>query len=123
MSTPGIVSFGPSGSKGSVTVSIVENPEEQAKGLSGRNGLPPDSGMLFWFGLRADHGFWMKNTLLPLDLVFLDYDRVVGILTLQPFDLEVRRVGRLSTAVLETGAGWCASHGVVVGDKVTIFLT
>ena len=81
--TPGLVSFG---TKGTVHVAIVEKPEEQAKGLSGKMSLPPDEGMLFWFGTRGDWAFVMKNTLIPLDILFLDFGQVVGIITLQPND-------------------------------------
>lgn len=117
--TPGLVSFG---TKGTVRVEIVEKPEEQAKGLSGKMILPPDEGMLFWFGTRSDWAFVMKNTLIPLDILFLDFGQVVGIITLQPNDLVPHRIGRLSSSVLETNAGWSARHGVVVGDRVSISL-
>lgn len=117
--TPGLVSFG---TKGTVHVAIVEKPEEQAKGLSGKMSLPPDEGMLFWFGTRGDWAFVMKNTLIPLDILFLDFGQVVGIITLQPNDLVPHRIGRLSSSVLETNAGWSARHGVVVGDRVSISL-
>jgi uncharacterized membrane protein (UPF0127 family) len=117
--TPGIVTFP---SKATVSVDIAERPEEQAKGLSGRTSLTADSGMLFWFGTRADHGFWMKRTLIPLDIVFIDYGRVVGILTLQPLDERSFRCGRLSSCVLEVNGGFCEKNGILVGDSAQISL-
>jgi uncharacterized protein len=123
MSSPGHVILVPSqGPVVSVGVRIVEKPEEQAKGLSGLSSLPEDEGMLFWFGIRGNHGFYMRNTLIPLDCLFLDFNRVVGILTLEPGDLTVHRIGRLSSSVLEVNGGWAARHGVIVGDRVQIAL-
>jgi len=117
--TPGHVLF----QNGSlVRIEIVESPTEMEKGLSGRKELPENEGMLFWMGLRSDHGFWMKGTYIPLDLLFIDHDMVVGILTLLPFDARIRKCGRPSTCVLEVNAGWAARHGIVVGSKVTISL-
>lgn len=123
MSSPGHVIFVPTnGPVVSVGVRIVDKPEEQAKGLSGIPSLPEDEGMLFWFGVRGDHGFYMRNTRIPLDCLFIDFNRVVGILTLQPYDIEVHKVGRLSSAVLEVNGGWAERHGVVPGDRVQIAL-
>jgi hypothetical protein len=105
-----------------VEVVIAERPEEQAKGLSGLTGLAENSGMVFWFGVRANHAFYMKNTRIPLDILFIDYSRVVGILTLQPMDLRPFACGRLSSAALEVNGGWAARHGVAVGDSAQISL-
>jgi uncharacterized protein len=117
---PGLVLFP---GKALVHVAIVDRPEEQAKGLSGRTELDETDGMLFWFGTRRDHGFWMKRTLIPLDVLFLDFDRVVGMTTLQPLDERVYKCGALSSAVLEVNAGWAARHEVRLGDSVQIRLT
>jgi uncharacterized protein len=123
MSTPGHVIFVPSkGPVVSVMVRIVEKPEEQARGLSGIAKLPEDEGMLFWFGVRGNHGFYMRNVQIPLDCLFLDFNRVVGILTLAPQDLTVHKVGRLSSAVLEVNGGWAERKGVLPGDRVQIAL-
>jgi uncharacterized protein len=115
--TPGTVRFA---NGATLRVEIVDKPEEMAKGLMGRTELPESSGMAFWLGTRSDHGFYMKNTKIPLDLIYLDYNKVVGILTLQPMDTTVRRLGRNSSVVIETNAGWSARNGVRVGDSVEI---
>jgi uncharacterized protein len=116
--TPGLVSS----AKWAVNVEILEGLEEQSRGLSNRPSLPESSGALFWFGARKDHGFYMRQTLISLDLLFIDFNRVVGILTLQPMDLTVHRIGRPSSSVLEVNGGFAQRHGVAVGDFVQISL-
>jgi len=118
--TPGVVRF----SSGAVVdVEILSEPDEMARGLMGRTELPESSGALFWFGKSADHPFWMKNTRIPLDLLFLDRERVVGILTLNPFDERLHSIQRNSSLVLEVNGGWAARHQVRVGERVQISMT
>ncbi len=53
-------------------VELARTPEEQAQGLMFRESLPPRAGMLFLFSDNAVHQFWMKNTMIPLDMVWMD---------------------------------------------------
>jgi uncharacterized protein len=117
--TPVLVSFG---CIATVNAEMVEKPEEQARGLSNRASLSEDEGMLFWFGVRGDHAFYMRNTLIPLDLLFIDFNRVVGVMTLQPLDLTPHRIGRPSSCVLEVNGGWAARHNVTEGAPCAIVL-
>lgn len=93
-------------------------PEDIRKGLMHRDELPPDHGMLFSFSRPSDHSFWMKNTRVPLDMVFLDADRrVVGTVeNAAPFSEAPRRVGTPSCYVLEANAGFVARNGVRKGN-------
>ena len=129
--TPGLVRFtqagnGPLSSCAqvgpTVRVEILETPEEQQRGLMDRVSLAEDCGALFWFLDRRDRLFWMRRTRLVLDLIFIDREHVVGILTLQPFDETPKGVGRPSTSVLEVNGGFAARHGVTVGQRVTVSL-
>jgi uncharacterized membrane protein (UPF0127 family) len=85
-----------------------------------REKLGTDEGMLFVFQESTDHSFWMKNTLLPLDMIFIDERReVAGVVErATPLSTEPRSVGRPSRFVLEVNGGFAAAHGVRVGDLV-----
>lgn len=60
-----------------VTVEIADSPQERQQGLMFRESLGPQDGMLFVFDEPQVLGFWMKNTLIPLDIIFIDADLVV----------------------------------------------
>lgn len=103
-----------------VTVEVVRSPALLEKGLMYRKFLPPDHGMLFLMGEDDDHHFWMRNTLIPLDIVFITRElTVAGVIAAKPHDLTSRGVGKQSLYVLEVNGGWMAAHGVGDGAKVT----
>jgi uncharacterized membrane protein (UPF0127 family) len=107
------------GARHRVAVEIARTDAERARGLMHRRALAPDAGMLFIFDETADHPFWMKNTLIPLDLLFIGEDgRIVGIVPRAvPGDLSPRSAGA-SRYVLEVNGGWAEAHGVAAGDRV-----
>lgn len=104
-----------------VTVEVVRSPALLEKGLMYRRFMPADHGMLFLMGTVEDNHFWMKNTLIPLDIVFIAADlTVAGVgANAKPLDLTPISVGKPSLYVLEVNGGWMASHGVGSGAKVT----
>lgn len=104
-----------------VTVEVVSTPAQQAIGLMYRKELGAMAGMLFVFDTTVEHPFWMKNTVLPLDMIFLGEDRkVVGIVKdAVPFTTTARTVGAPSRYVLEVNAGFSTKHGVKGGDLVS----
>ena len=85
-----------------------------------RRELAPDAGMLFLFEENAPHVFWMKNTLVSLDMIFIAEDgRIAGIVARAvPGDLSPRSAGGPSRYVLEVVGGWAEAHGVAPGDRV-----
>lgn len=92
---------------------------EKANGLMFRDSLAPDRGMLFLFAVDGTYPFWMKNTFIPLDMVWLTATgQVVTVRTVQPCradpcpSYEADGPGR---AVLEVNAGFAAAHGVKPG--------
>jgi uncharacterized protein len=104
-----------------VQVEVADTDPKRERGLMFRKELPDGHGMLFLFDEEGEHSFWMKDTLIPLDLIFVDASgRVTGIiaqarpLTLQP------RSGGPSRMVLEVPGGWAAAHGVRVGDRMRV---
>jgi uncharacterized membrane protein (UPF0127 family) len=78
--------------------------------------------MLFDLGVRENHAFWMHNTCIPLDLVYVDDDGfIVGIVENAPtLDDTPRGVGCASRYVLEVNAGWTRRHGVRAGQRMRI---
>jgi uncharacterized protein len=104
-----------------VDVEIVETPEEMSRGLKGRTSLGENEGMLFLLGMRWRHSFWMKQTKIPLDLIFFDVDRVVGSLEMQPMDERSRSVNAPSTSALEVPGGWVSRHRIQTGERVQVF--
>ena len=105
-----------------VAVEIVSTPEAVTRGLMYRTELPDDHGMLFVFRDEKDQRFWMKNTLIPLDMIFIGADQViVGIHpNAVPLSTATVGVGRPSRWVLEVPGGWSARRGVASGDRVEL---
>jgi uncharacterized protein len=101
-----------------VRVELARTPEAQERGLMYRQRLDPDAGMLFVFEREAPHAFWMKNTLLPLDMLFIGDDGVVrAIVERKPLTLETDDGGVACRYVLEVNAGWAREHGVGTGAR------
>ena len=103
-----------------VAVDVARTPEHRTRGLMYRTQLGRDEGMLFIFDEDEDHGFWMRNTFIPLDMIFIDSAfRIVSIAANAEPKSEVNRhAGKLNRYVLEVNSGWSAEHGVAVGDRV-----
>ncbi len=117
---PRVVIETSAGQRLSVDVELARTVAEQRKGLMGRRALPESGGMLFLFDATTVQSFWMKNTLIPLDMLFISDDgHVVGIVeNAAPLTETERSVGKPSRYVLEVNGGWSAAHGVRAGDRV-----
>ena len=116
------VAFPDAAGKPKVEVEIVKSDAETQRGLMYRMSMPEAHGMLFNLRERSDHAFWMHNTCLPLDMLFVDDDGlIVGIVEgATPLTDATRSVGCPSVWVLEVNAGWCRRHGVRAGQKMGI---
>ena len=103
-----------------VAVEIVATPATIERGLMYREHLPPDQGMLFLMSEERSWPFWMRNTLIPLDMIFIARDMTVaGIVeNAEPRTETLREVDAASLYVLEVNGGYCAAHKVTVGAKV-----
>jgi uncharacterized membrane protein (UPF0127 family) len=101
-------------------VEVADTPAKRELGLQYRRDLPADRGMIFLFPHEADQTFWMKNTLIPLDMIFINSDRrIVGIAEeAVPFTLDPRSVGRPSRFVLEINGGLSKRYGIKAGNAV-----
>lgn len=104
-----------------VEVELARTPEEHARGLMFRTALAPDHGMLFLFADAAERTFWMHNTLLSLDLIFLGEDRVVAgvVADAQPRTDSPRTVHRPARYVVEVLGGEARAHGVGPGTRAS----
>ena len=105
-----------------LAVEIADNTPLRTRGLMWRSELPDGTGMLFIFPTEVVQSFWMRNTLIPLDLLFIDKQlRVVGVVqSAEPRTLTSRTVGKPSLYVLEVPGGWTARNGVRAGSTVVL---
>ena len=101
-------------------VEIADSPAKRELGLQYRRDLAPDRGMIFLFPAETEQTFWMKNTPIPLDMIFMDHERkIVGIVEQTvPFSLDARSVGKPSQFVLEINGGLTKRYGIQAGDRV-----
>jgi uncharacterized membrane protein (UPF0127 family) len=101
-------------------VEIADTPAKRELGLQYRRELAADRGMIFLFPHEAEQTFWMKNTPIPLDMIFINSNRrIVGIAEeAVPFTLDPRSVSRPSQFVLEINGGLSKRYGIQAGDSV-----
>lgn len=103
-------------------VETVSSQADQARGLSGRSSLDQDRGMLFIFNDYKDRTFWMKGMEIPLDIVWIKDDIIVGAATSVPVPTSSVLLRYHSPepvdAVLEVNAGWLEAHNIKVGSKL-----
>jgi len=105
-----------------IVVEVVDTPSARTRGLMYRQELADGTGMLFVFDEESDHAFWMKNTFIPLDMIFVSSDRrVVGVHErARPHSLAPISVKRPSRWVIEVPGGWAARAGIAVGDRIDL---
>lgn len=101
-------------------VEVARTPEQQEKGLMFRRHVPADGGMIFPTDPPREAVFWMKNTLVPLDMVFIRADGTIARIAAMtaPLSLDNVDAGEPVAAVLELAGGRAAALGIVAGDAV-----
>ena len=101
-------------------VDVADTPAKRELGLQYRRDLAADRGMIFLFPSESHHSFWMKNTPIPLDMIFISRDqKIVGIVERAvPFSTDSRLVPAASQFVLEINGGLAGHYGVKVGDSI-----
>ncbi|MCX8085801.1 MAG: DUF192 domain-containing protein [Rhodocyclaceae bacterium] len=103
-----------------IEAEVAATPPQRMAGLMHRRSLPPQRGMLFAFPDDAQHCMWMKNTLIPLAVAFLDAEgRIINIAEMQPETLDNHCAARPARFALEMNAGWFKSRGLKAGDKIS----
>ncbi|TZG26241.1 DUF192 domain-containing protein [Sphingomonas montanisoli] len=101
-------------------VEVARSFDEQERGLMFRTSLPAQGGMIFPMVPNRVATFWMKNTLIQLDMIFIRADGTIArIATAQPETLDTVDSGEPVAAVLEIVGGGAAKAGIAEGDRVT----
>jgi uncharacterized membrane protein (UPF0127 family) len=106
-----------------VRVEIADTDAERQRGLMGRTALPEDQGMLFVFGGEQELSFWMRNTLIPLSIAYIDSEgRIVDIQDMKPLDDDPPHYVSAEPAryALEVNRGFFEKHSIMVGDRAEL---
>jgi uncharacterized protein len=106
-----------------LTLEVASTPVTQTQGLMYRTDLAPDSGMLFVFDSTAPRTFWMQNTYIPLDVLFLDEDLFIVKIHSNTKPNQISEVYSSEVPVkygLETNGGWAEAVGLEEGDQIIL---
>lgn len=102
-----------------IDAQVAATPEQRMTGLMHRKEMPQHEGMLFVFEQPSQQCFWMKNTLLPLSIAFVEDDgTIVNIDEMKPQTLDSHCSAKPVRYVLEMNTGWFAKKGVKPGQKL-----
>jgi uncharacterized membrane protein (UPF0127 family) len=102
-----------------VIAEVADDDGERQRGLMQRPALPPGGGMLFVYPDARPRSFWMKDTILPLSIAYIDEDgRIVSIRDMRPLDESGVPSGAPAQYALEMDQGWFTQNGVVVGAQI-----
>lgn len=108
------------GERHSFTIEIARTVAQRARGLMFRESMPPDAGMLFLYPAEQQIRMWMKNTLIPLDMLFVASDgRILEIAErTEPLSEEIIASSGAARAVIELNGGTAERLGIRPGDRV-----
>jgi uncharacterized protein len=102
-----------------IRAEVVSDPPTRAQGLMHRKSLAQNAGMLFIFDERAPHCMWMKNTLVPLSVAFIDErGSIVNIADMEPHSEASHCAAQPVRYALEMNRGWFAARGVKPGSRL-----
>ncbi|HOX29109.1 MAG TPA: DUF192 domain-containing protein [bacterium] len=104
-----------------VKAEVATTVEQHAYGLMNRSSMPADSGMLFVFDSEDTLSFWMKDTLIPLDMIFADADKKIVDINRNaaPLSTTSFTAARPAKYVLEVNGGYCDRNGIGIGDMLS----
>ncbi len=103
------------------TLEVAADEYTRERGLMERDSMPADHGMIFVFSSDTSGGFWMKNTRIPLDILFVEAGgKIVSVHTMKPFDLNTTPSGGDYRYAIELNAGAATEAGVKAGDHLDI---
>jgi len=102
-----------------IEAEVASTPPTRAQGLMHRREMPQQHGMLFVFTQDAPHCMWMRNTLIPLSVAFLDESgRILNVEEMQPQTEANHCAARPARYALEMNSGWFAQRGLKRGDQI-----
>lgn len=102
-----------------IRAEVARTPAERAKGLMNRRSMGKNDGMLFVFEQPQVVSMWMKNTLIPLSVAFIDEQgRIINIAEMLPETLDSHSSLALAKYALEMNAGWFDKHNILAGKSV-----
>ena len=103
-----------------ITAEVAATPQSRATGLMMRERLAPNHGMAFVFEDKSQHCFWMRNTLIPLSIAFIEDDgTIVSIADMAPKSEASTCPPRAVRYALEMDQGWFTKRGIAAGNKIT----
>lgn len=102
-----------------INAEVARSPDERSVGLMNRKSMPPDQGMLFVFEQAGGYCFWMRNTLIPLTIAWLDETgRIVSMANMQPLSEQSHCPSTPAKFALEMNQGWFDKKGLKIGSKL-----
>lgn len=108
---------------GKINAMVVDTKESREEGLSGRSGLSDGKGMLFDFGISGQFGFWMKDMLFPIDMIWINSNGIIVdiVENALPEDYPKTYINKAPASyVLEIGANKSREYGLFLGSKLNI---
>jgi uncharacterized membrane protein (UPF0127 family) len=102
-----------------IRAEVADNMSARMTGLMHRKSMAQNDGMVFVFGESAAHCMWMKNTLIPLSVAFIDEaGAIINIADMQPHSEQSHCAARPARYALEMNKGWFAQRGIKAGTKL-----
>jgi uncharacterized membrane protein (UPF0127 family) len=102
-----------------IRVEVANTEDTRRTGLMFRDALPENQGMLFVYETEGRHAMWMKNTLIPLSVAFIDRSgRIINIEDMQPQTEDAHGAQASAAFSLEANRGWFTKRGIKAGDRV-----
>jgi len=104
-----------------IDIEVADDDAEREQGLMYRDSMPENAGMLFLMGTEELQAFWMKNTIIPLDIMFVNSERrIVSInRNCKPYSLDQVPSGKPAIFVVEVNGGYAEKLGLKVGDLIS----
>lgn len=103
-----------------IDIEVADDENERILGLMNRDSIPADAGMLFMMGVEEPQSFWMKNTKIPLDIIYVAADNSIVKICYNavPYSLDNINSDYPAMFVVEVNAGFAKKYGLKPGDRI-----